>query len=135
MTFWRIPQSVFDGETLLSQGLYFEVNTTGRDAAQWSVIGWLWANEYYNSTDAFRAAWEAGELPKLDSNAEGDWIGTDYMGPGTEGGANSTMWGSEKAPPVQVPPGNEHGMRYKVDVENKYVEWSMSYLAPLCCAL
>ncbi|KAI0030480.1 copper amine oxidase [Vararia minispora EC-137] len=123
MTFWRIPSSIFDGETLLPQGLYFELNTTGRDPSGWAVLGWLYADTYYNSTNAFRAAWEAGELPKLESNVEGDWIGTDYMGPNTDVGANSTMWASEKPPPVQVPPGGEDGIRYKVDVENKYVEW------------
>lgn len=34
------------------------------------------------------------------------------------------MWASEKAPPVMVPP--EDGIRYKVDIDNRYVEWSES---------
>ena len=124
VTFWRIPESIFDGETLLPQGLFFETNVTGRDPSTWTVNGWLYANTYYNSTEAFRAAWEAGELPKLEANTEGSWIGTDYMGPETEVGENSTMWSSEKAPPVAVPVGGADGLRYKVDVEEKYVEWS-----------
>ncbi|KAJ3749653.1 copper amine oxidase [Lentinula detonsa] len=123
VTYWRIPSSIFDGETLMPQGLYFEVNTTGRDPLGWSVIGWLYRDVYYNSTESFRAAWEAGELEKSALNLEGPWIGTDYRGPTTSVGANSTMWGSEKAPPVMVPPSGEDGIRYKVDVENKYVEW------------
>jgi primary-amine oxidase len=125
MTYWRIPESIFDGETLLPQGLFFELNTTGRDPAAWSVLGWLWANTYYETTDQFRAAWKAGHLPRLEHNAEGAWIGTDYAGPQTDVGKDSKMWASEKAPPVMVPPGNSDGLRYKVDVENQYVEWSV----------
>lgn len=108
----------------MPQGLYFEVNTTGRDPSGWSVIGWLYRDVYYNSTESFRAAWEAGELEKSTLNLEGPWIGSDYRGPTTKVGENSTMWASEKAPPVMVPPSGEDGIRYKVDVDNKYVEWS-----------
>ena len=128
VTFWRIPSSIFDGETLLPQGIFFEANVTGRDPSQWAVLGWLYANTYYNSTAEFRKAWEAGELPKLEANLEGDWIGTDYMGPKTEVGENSTMWASEKAPPLSVPVGGADGLRYKVDVDSKFVEWSTCLL-------
>ncbi|KAH9915164.1 copper amine oxidase [Epithele typhae] len=123
VTYWRIPESIFDGETLLPQGIFLETNVSGRDPSLWSALGWFYANTYYNSTESFRAAWEAGELPKLESNLEGDWIGSDYMGPKTEGGENSTMWGSERAPPLQVPVGGAEGLRYKVDIDEKYVEW------------
>ena len=128
VTFWRIPESIFDGETLLPQGLYFEVNTTGRDPAQWSTLGWLYAGVYYNSSEEFKAAWEAGELPKLERNTEGAWVGTDYAGPETQGGKRSRMWASEGPPPVSVLPGDENGIRYKVDAKNQYVEWSKSDL-------
>ena len=130
VTFWRIPETIFDGETLLPQGIFFEANVTGRDPSNWAVNGWLYADKYYNSTAAFRAAWEAGELPKLEANTEGSWIGTDYMGPDTKVGAGSTMWASEKAPPLSVPVGDADGLRYKVDVEEKYVEWSELSLNP-----
>ncbi len=133
VTFWRIPTSVFDGETLMPQGLYFEVNTTGRDPSQWSALGWLWRDVYYNSTESFRNAWEAGELEKDVLNLEGDWIGSDYRGPRTKVGENSVMWGSEKTPPIIGLPEGEEGVRYKVDIENKYVEWSALFyvLSPL----
>lgn len=72
----------------MPQGLYFEINTTGRDPSQWAVIGWLYRDVYYNSTEAFRAAWEAGELEKSKLNLEGPWIGSDYRGPTTKVGAN-----------------------------------------------
>lgn len=101
---------------------------TGRDPSQWFVIGWLWANTYYNSTETFRAAWEAGELPKLEANLQGSWIGTDYQGPDTPLGANSSMWRDEVPPPVSVLVGGEEGIRYKVDVEDQYVEWSTCIL-------
>ncbi|KZV72277.1 copper amine oxidase [Peniophora sp. CONT] len=126
VTYWAFPSgdnAIFDGETLLPQGLFFEMNSTGRDPSQWSVIGWLWANTYYNSTEAFRAAWEAGELPKLEANLQGSWIGTDYQGPDTPLGANSSMFRDKVPPPVTVPVGGEEGLRYKVDVEDQYVEW------------
>lgn len=49
-------------------------------------------------------------------NVEGDWIGSDWTG--------EEMPFDEKAPPVMVQPGGEKGLRYKVDVEEQYVEWS-----------
>ena len=119
VTFWRIPSSIFDGETLLPQGLYFECNTTGRDPSVWQVLGWLYNEVYYNSTDSFRQAWEAGELEKTERNFEGSWIGTDYVG-SEKGTLMDEM--SKKPPPVSVLP-SEDSLRYKLDVENQYVEW------------
>lgn len=37
--FWGIPETVFDGETLLPQGLYMKFDVTGRDPSQWSFLG------------------------------------------------------------------------------------------------
>lgn len=121
-----MPTSVFDGETLLPEGIYFQVDQTGRDPTDWAVLGWFYDNIYYNSTQAFRDAWEAGELSRNKINKEGDWIGSDWTG--------EKMEFDEKAPPVMVQPGGDKGLRYKVDVEEQYVEWSefaLPFFSPL----
>ncbi|EIM84675.1 copper amine oxidase [Stereum hirsutum FP-91666 SS1] len=115
VTIWQTPSTVFDGETLMPEGIYFQVDQTGRDPADWAVLGWFYDNIYYNSTQAFRDAWEAGELSRNVINKQGDWIGSDWTG--------EKMEFDEKAPPVMVQPGGDEGLRYKVDVEEQYVEW------------
>lgn len=102
----------------MPEGIFFAIDQTGRDPAGWSVIGWFYDNIYYNSTEAFRDAWNAGQLSKNAINIEGDWIGSDWSG--------EKMELDELPPPVMVQPGGAKGLRYKVDVEEQYVEWSAS---------
>lgn len=37
--FWGIPDSVFDGQTLLPQGIYMKFDITGRDPSKWEFLG------------------------------------------------------------------------------------------------
>lgn len=118
--FWRYPDTIqmenstinFDGETLLPQGLYIQTNITGRDKSKWGLIGILYGGEYYTSVDEFRAAWQNPDFKKFIPNYSGDWIGTDQAG--------NVMPFETEAPPMNVQPG---GQRFKVDEENKYIEW------------
>nr|KIR88896.1 hypothetical protein I308_00977 [Cryptococcus tetragattii IND107] len=118
--FWRYPDTIqmenstinFDGETLLPQGLYIQTNITGRDKSKWGLIGILYGDEYYTSVDEFRAAWQNPDFKKFIPNYSGNWIGTDQAG--------NVMPFETEAPPMNVQPG---GQRFKVDEENKYIEW------------
>ncbi|KAL7413894.1 copper amine oxidase [Mrakia frigida] len=112
--FWRYPDgnaSIFDGETLLPQGLYVKWSKTGRDSSKWKLLGWLYNDQFYSTTADFRAAWENG-IEKIPINYSGDWVGTDRVG--------DLFPEDDKSPPVTVQP---DGQRFGVDVENKYVEW------------
>ncbi|WWC71351.1 uncharacterized protein I206_105306 [Kwoniella pini CBS 10737] len=118
--FWRIPETLqmnhgsinFDGETLLPQGLYMQFDITGRDSSKWFLMGILYGDEYYQSVDEFRSAWKASSFEKYTPNMPGKWINTDQTG--------KKLCLEEEAPPMSVQPG---GQRFKVDEDNKYVEW------------
>nr|XP_031863935.1 uncharacterized protein CI109_000579 [Kwoniella shandongensis]KAA5531007.1 hypothetical protein CI109_000579 [Kwoniella shandongensis] len=118
--FWRYPDPVqsqnssinFDGETLLPQGLYFQCDITGRDPSKYGLMGILYGDEYYTSTAEFRSAWEKPDFKKYTPNMQGDWVGTDQAG---EQLPLETL-----PPPRNIQPG---GQRFKVDEENKYIEW------------
>jgi primary-amine oxidase len=102
----------FDGETLLPQGLYLKTDITGRDPSKWSLEGILYGDEYYTSVDEFRNATKAEGFVKLIPNYPGDWIATDQKG--------KVLPLEEEAPPMYVQPS---GQRFKVDEEEKYIEW------------
>ncbi|KAI0123803.1 membrane copper amine oxidase [Xylariales sp. AK1849] len=110
--FWNLPTDEFDCETLLPLGLYFKSDVTGRDPSQWSLKGWLYNNVFYETTEAFRAAYWSGALEKLGVNTEGSWAQTDPQGPGLPYDSN--------CPPTTIAPS---GSRFAVDYERKYVEW------------
>jgi primary-amine oxidase len=115
VTFWRYPTTdfLFDAETLLPQGLFFKMDITGRDPSKWFLVGWLYNDIYYTSTDAFRKAWQSPNFQKLTPNYAGNWIGTDPA-PG-ESMAFDTL-----PPPTSVQPA---GPRFTIDTEEKFVEW------------
>ncbi|WVQ79580.1 hypothetical protein IAT38_001680 [Cryptococcus sp. DSM 104549] len=118
--FWRYPPDVnsenstinFDGETLLPQGLYLQTDITGRDPSKWSLMGILHGDEYYTSIDEFRSAWQSPDFVKVAVNMGGDWVGTDQTG--------DVLPLETLAPPMNIQPA---GQRFKVDEENKYIEW------------
>ncbi|KAK4699567.1 hypothetical protein P7C70_g6693, partial [Phenoliferia sp. Uapishka_3] len=89
--FFGIPTTVFDGETL--------TESADRDI-------------YYASTAEFRAAWESPDFVKATKNEDGNWIGSDRVGP--------ELKYDERAPPMQIQP---EGQRWAVDKDQKYVEW------------
>ncbi|KAJ7186602.1 copper amine oxidase [Mycena filopes] len=114
-TYWRYPSdedAVFDGETLLPQGLFFKGDITGRDSSKWRLLGWLYGDIFYSTTEEFRAAWKSPDFVKYDLNLPGKWIGTDQTG--------EFFPADNIAPPVAVQP---NGQRFAVDEAQKYVEW------------
>lgn len=110
--FWNMPEDDFDAETLLPLGLYFMSDVTGRDPSQWALLGWLYNNIFYNSTDAFREAYFTPGFVKNGANVEGDWARTDQQGP--------ILAKDDSYPPTTIAPS---GSRFSVDADEKYVEW------------
>ncbi|CAK5278719.1 unnamed protein product [Mycena citricolor] len=114
-TFWRYPtgeNAVFDGETLLPQGLFFKADVTGRDPSQWRVLGWLYGDIFYSTTAEFRSAWEKPDFVKYEINQSGDWVGSDRVG--------TPFPGDTLPAPILVQPSAQ---RFSVDESQRYVEW------------
>lgn len=111
-TFWNIPSDIFDAETLLPLGLYFKSDVTGRDPSKWQLQGWFYNGIFYETTDAFRAAYYSPGFVKNAPNVEGDWARTDRIG--------DVLPFDTQTPPISVAPS---GNRFAVDPVKKYVEW------------
>ncbi|KAJ7058557.1 copper amine oxidase [Mycena amicta] len=114
-TYWRFPSgdsAIFDGETLLPQGLFFKSDITGRDSSKWKLLGWLYGGIFYETTAEFRKAWKSHGFVKYELNLPSEWIGTDRTG--------DAFPADNVAPPVAVQPS---GQRFAVDEAQKYVEW------------
>ena len=47
---------------------------------KWKVLQWLYNGVLYNSTEALRVAWEAGEIKSLGANVKGAWSESDQEG-------------------------------------------------------
>ncbi|KAJ7199635.1 putative copper amine oxidase [Mycena pura] len=114
-TYWRFPSgknAIFDGETLLPQGLFFKSDITGRDPTKWRVLGWLYGDIFYSTTKDFRKAWSSPGFVRYELNLPDAWIGSDRTG--------DPFPADNIAPPVAVQPS---GRRFAVDEAQKYVEW------------
>jgi primary-amine oxidase len=109
--FWNNAQ-FFDSSTLLPLGLYVQSDVTGRDPSKWKVLGWLYNDIFYETTEAFRKAYFTPGFVKLAPNADGPWGATDQTGPVEP---MDTMY-----PPTTVAPS---GNRFSVDSSQNYVEW------------
>ncbi|GAA6059733.1 hypothetical protein JCM10212_000261 [Sporobolomyces blumeae] len=112
--YWGIPTNIFDGETLLPQGLYLKIDTTGRNPDEWKHLGWLHDGVFYPTSADFRHAYSNGKVQLTTRNlgTNESWIGTDREGP--------ALPYDERPPPMQIAPG---GQRFAVDEEGQYVEW------------
>lgn len=98
--------------TLLPQGLFVKLDTTGRDPKAWRVLRWYYNGRLYNSTDDFRKAWKSPGFQKAPINWDGDW---------TEIEDSSSEVSSRDDPaPLMVHPG---GPRYQLDHREQYVSW------------
>ena len=111
---FSIPTNVFDGETLLPQGVYIKMDTTGRNPDDWRVVGWLYNDIYYTDNESFRKATKVADFEVADLNLgpSETWFGTDRVG--------DELPLDSKVPPVAVQP---EGRRFKVDEAAKFVEW------------
>jgi primary-amine oxidase len=110
--FWNEPTSDFDDSTLLPLGLYVHSEVTGRDPSKWKVLGWLYNDIFYSTTEEFRKAFYSHGFKKLGANIEGKWAQTDQQG--------KVLPHDRSYPPVSVAPS---GSRFAVDEAQKYVEW------------
>ncbi|KAK3690111.1 amine oxidase catalytic domain-containing protein [Podospora appendiculata] len=111
-SFWNLPTSEFDSETLLPLGLYFGSDITGRDPSQWKFEGWFYNNIFYETTEDFRSAYFSSCFKKLGANVDGAWAHSDRQGPVSPNDA--------AYPPESVAPA---GSRFALDRKEKYVEW------------
>ncbi|KAJ5139695.1 membrane copper amine oxidase, partial [Penicillium atrosanguineum] len=110
--FWNEPTGDFDDSTLLPLGLYVRSDVTGRDPSKWNLLGWLYNDVFYSTTEEFRQAFYKPGFEKLGLNTEGKWAQTDQQG--------KVLPYDRSYPPVSVAPS---GSRFAVDVAQKYVEW------------
>lgn len=105
----------------------FKTDITGRDPSKWSVVALQYNGIFYESEADLRKAINSSGFIKPGTNVDGAWACTDYN--------NVSFPHDELNPPVSVAP---DGPRFTVDVEEKYVEWSMYQarsvvLRPLQC--
>ncbi|KAL2856687.1 copper amine oxidase [Aspergillus pseudoustus] len=110
--FWNMATGESDSGTLLPLGLYFKSDVTGRDPSQWKVLGWLYNDIFYETTEEFREAYWSPGFVKLGANVDGPWARVGQQGP--------VLSQDRKQPPLAVAP---DGARYSVDTERKYVSW------------
>ncbi|KAJ7835553.1 hypothetical protein B0H14DRAFT_2590189 [Mycena olivaceomarginata] len=112
-TYWRYPaddNALFDGklfrsshldrETLLPQGLFFKSDITGRDSSKWKVLGWVYGEIFYPTTEKFREAWNSPDFVKYELNLLGSWIGSDRL----YGKVGDFLPGDNIAPPLAIQP-------------------------------
>ncbi|KAL3467115.1 copper amine oxidase [Aspergillus heterothallicus] len=110
--FWNMATGDSDSGTLLPLGLYFKSDVTGRDPSQWKVLGWLYNDIFYETTEEFREAYWSPGFVKLSANVDGPWARVGQQG--------AVLPKDRKQPPLAVAP---DGARYSVDTERKYVSW------------
>lgn len=86
---------------------------TGTDASKYKLAMIFFNNVVYTSVEDFRAAWEKGEIEKRPfMTTDESFIRKDRKGPVREL--------EDRLAPAVVEP---QGKRYKVDTENKYIEY------------
>ena len=111
-TLWKDSTGVFDSSTLLPVGLCLMVETTGRDPSKWKFGGWFYNNVFYESTEAFRKAFQSPKFEKLGGGIDGPWAGLDRQG---------EIHRLDSSPPPAAVASSKP--RYSVDPGQKYVEW------------
>ncbi|KAJ5654955.1 membrane copper amine oxidase [Penicillium lividum] len=98
--------------TILPQGLYVKMDTTGRDPKNWEVLNWYYNGKLYSSTEEFRATWQSPGFEKTPVNYDGDWTTIEDF---------STEVPERNDPaPIMVHPGKS---RFQLDRESQYVSW------------
>lgn len=113
---FRFPGSV-SGSALYMTPLDFFVliDCTGTDASKYQLKGFVTGEKYYTSIAELRAAFEGGALAQeYDQTLDGAWAYVDYK---PELGVREL---EERLAPSTLEIG---GKRYKVDAEQKYVEY------------
>ena len=100
---------------LLPIDFYILLNVAGTDASLWSVKGFVTKERFFPNVDSLRVAFEKGELwQEFSQTGDYDWALVKYH---QELGERSL---ENRAAPQNIEIG---GKRYKVDAEEKYVEY------------
>ncbi|KFA62426.1 hypothetical protein S40285_06085 [Stachybotrys chlorohalonatus IBT 40285] len=109
--FWVLPTNGFDDGTILLGGMWIKFDITGRNPDNWSVLGVVYNDIFYETLDELRAAWKEPGFVRLTHAVDGDF--------------GSTARRGEELPLDTLPaPGLvEPVKRYAVDTQNKYVSW------------
>ncbi|KAK6371693.1 hypothetical protein LTS17_008516 [Exophiala oligosperma] len=107
-----MPTTMYSTGSLIYSGLAVRTDLTGRDPSKWSVLGWYYNGEFWDTTESFRTAFENGTFEILKVDQDGDWDATSPTGPVYEH--------DQTPPPTEVQPS---GQRFAVDEEETYIEW------------
>ncbi|KAK8084653.1 Primary amine oxidase lung isozyme [Apiospora hydei] len=108
----RKPSGMFDTGSIMSAGLYMKSDVTGRDPSKWKLEGWYYNGVFYESTEAFRAAYFSPGFEKIGREPDAQWAWTERQG--------DPYPGDDTPAPMAVAAGPP---RHKVDVARQYVEW------------
>ncbi len=103
----------WQSRTLLPQGLFFKIDTTGRDSREWKVLHWFYNNILYNSTEEFRAAWMTPGFVTTPSNLDGGWTHIDSLAGYSEPLEEDTASEGD----------GSHKQNFLLDKEQKFVVW------------
>lgn len=103
----------WESRTLLPQGLFFKIETTGRDPKKWKVLHWFYNNVLYNSTEEFRAAWMTPGFVTTPSNLDGAWTRIDDL----------AGYDEEPQEDDALIKNESHNQKFTFDKEQKFVSW------------
>ena len=100
-------------QTLLPQGLYVKIDTTGRNSKEWRVLHWFYNNFLYNSTESFRSAWATPGFEVTPRNLDGPWTSI-------ENPSDQETWSQ---PPLEPVSKSSPGHTYRLNRERQFVSW------------
>lgn len=107
-----------DAEDITPTGVFLNVDITGRNSSEFFVTKWVYNNIVYNSSEAFRDAWEDESfvrLPKIDTSKLNSTDTFVYIG---QNGQARDL--DEKIAPILVEP---QGRRWKYSEKERYFTW------------
>jgi primary-amine oxidase len=110
--FGSLDPGVLSSPTLLPLGVSIKLDLTERNWQDWKAVGWYSRGEFYNSTEAFRAAVFSTSFVKPLPNVSGNWSSTDKQG--------APLPLDDNPPPVSVSQGIQ---RFTVDEKENFVSW------------
>jgi primary-amine oxidase len=104
----------FDADDILSYGIYFKANISGRDPENYSAMSWFYGNKLYGSTEEFVEAFEKAEFTALAKPAIEDstWTNPSYVAGGRDL--------DDKLSPITIEP---NGRRWRYSEEERYFTW------------
>lgn len=102
-----------ESRTLLPQGLYMKLDTSGRDPKEWTLLQWFYNNVLYNSTKDFRAAWNMPGFVKTPPNLDGEWTSIESIGDDEPEAQRFVAFNEDQT----------SKQRYTLDKKQQFVSW------------